>query len=160
MDQIFDRFERLFKSWVAQDPDRKDADGSDRPGRLRRSGDPDLDAAMSELDDFLDSDRGAAEQRQRERESQAREAREKIKTAFRPGGPDPRLVAAYEYLALPYAAPFDQVKARYKKLLMKHHPDRHSSDAENLKKATETSTKINQAFHIIETWTTTGKIPD
>ena len=49
MDQIFDRLERLFKSWVT--PDSDDA----YTERKRSSGDSDFDSAMDELDDFLDN---------------------------------------------------------------------------------------------------------
>ena len=154
MDQIFDRFERLFKSWVAQETDKLGGTGA-----KRRSGDADLDAAMDELDDFLDKDRGAAEARERARaESEAR-ARTAAGATARPAGPDPRLLKAYELLGLPYGSSFDEVRAKYKKLLMKHHPDKHHGNAENLKKATEMSTRINEAYNLIETWTTTGKLP-
>jgi len=50
----------------------------------------------------------------------------------------------------PYA-PFPEVKTAYRKLLLKYHPDRNSGTPEALKRATETSTKINAAYQIIET---------
>ncbi|MEI6875990.1 MAG: J domain-containing protein [Spirochaetota bacterium] len=159
MDQIFDRFERLFKSWVTQESGKLGGNGSS--GQTRRSGDPDLDSAMDELDDFLDRDRGAAEARERARAEEA--ARQRARTGAgtaRPSGPDPRLAKAYETLGVAYGLPFDEVKAQYKKLLMKHHPDKHGGNAENMKKATEMSTRINAAYQMIETWSTTGKIPD
>ena len=63
-------------------------------------------------------------------------------------------------LGLAYGAPFPQVKAAYKKLLMQHHPDRNGGSAESQKRATELSAKINAAYQRIETWTTTGKLPE
>jgi curved DNA-binding protein CbpA len=44
------------------------------------------------------------------------------------------------------------VKIRYKELLKKHHPDRHTDSPENLQKATVISAKINTAYQLIETW--------
>lgn len=167
MDQFFDRFERLFKSWVAPG----DEPPSARPAR--RSGDPDIDAAMDELDDFLSAARGDSEAAEREkarkvaeearrRAEEAARARKSTASSSKQGGDgrDPRLAAAYEYLGLPYGTPIEQAKAKYKKLLLKHHPDRHAGNPENIKKATETSARINEAWRIIEVWATTGRVPD
>ena len=167
MDQFFDRFERLFKSWVSQGEEPRSA----RPAG--RSRDPDVDAAMDELDDFLSAARGddAAAERERARRA-AEEARRRAEEAARAktfagspsgngaDGRNPRVVAAYEYLGLPYGTPVEQVKAKYKKLLLKHHPDRHAGNPENIKKATETSARINESWRVIEAWTTTGRLPD
>jgi len=167
MDQFFDRFERLFKSWVAPGDEPRSA----RPSR--RSGDPDVDAAMDELDDFLSAARGDSEAAERDKARRAdEEARRRAEEAARAratgassqrqgaNGHDPRLAAAYEYLGLPYGTPVEQVKAKYKKLLLKHHPDRHAGNPANIKKATETSARINESWRIIETWATTGRVPD
>ena len=165
MDQFFDRFERLLKSWANPDGEGPRAHPS------RHSGDPDVDAAMDELDDFLSAARGddAAAERERARRAadEARraseeEARASARHASQPGGGgrDPRLVAAYEYLGLPYGTGFEAAKAKYKKLLLKHHPDRHAGNPENIKKATETSARINEAWRIVEAWATTGRLPD
>jgi hypothetical protein len=159
VDQIFDRFERLFKSWVA---------GDAAPagwGETRRSGDSDFDAAMDELDDFLD--RGRTETESRERAERLR--REKEEAARRGGGtsagsrasgPHPAIVAAYRTLGLPYGAPFQQVKVAYKKLLMANHPDRNSATPEQLKRSTEISAQINAAYQRLETWSTTGVVAE
>ncbi|HUX36463.1 MAG TPA: DnaJ domain-containing protein [Rectinemataceae bacterium] len=161
MDQIFDRFERLFKSWVSPD----EASPSDRAGK--RSGDSDFDSAMDELDDFLSAAKGDDEAAKRERER--RRAAEEARARASSGGAaasqsnnsrDPRLVAAYEYLGLPYGTPIEEVKAKYKKLLLKHHPDRHAGSPANIKKATETSARINESWRIIESWATTGRVTD
>jgi len=165
MDQFFDRFERLFKSWVAPGDEAPSA----RP--TRRSGDADVDAAMDELDDFLSAARGDSEAAARDKARKAAEetrhraeeaTRASAGSSTRPGakGHDPRLAAAYEYLGLPYGTPLEQAKAKYKKLLLKHHPDRHAANPENIKKATETSARINESWRIIETWATTGRVPD
>ena len=168
MDQFFDRFGRLIRSWATPDHEGPSARTS------RRSGDPDVDAAMDELDDFLSAAKGDDEaiEREKARRKAADEARRRAEEAARArtstgsttragaDGRDPRLVAAYEYLGLPYGTDFEASKAKYKKLLLKHHPDRHAGNPENIKKATETSARINEAWRIVEAWATTGRIPD
>jgi len=156
MDQIFERFERLFKSWTTQDV----GSHSDRTGK--KSGDPDVDAAMDELDDFLSAARGndQASERERARKRAEEEARNRTSARHPSTARDPRLAAAYEYLGLPFGTPLEEVKAKYKKLLLKHHPDRHAGHPENVRKATETSARINEAWRIIESWATTGHVPD
>lgn len=171
MDQIFDRFEQMFKSWVAKDSDELFGNaGAFRSGgrsSARGSGDPDLDAAMSELDDFLDM--GRTETEARERAKAKREAEEAARGrqgssssgyGARPSGPPQALVQAYRTLGLAYGAPFAEVKAAYKRLLMQNHPDRNSATPEQMKRSTEISAKINEAYHRIETWNTTGKLDD
>lgn len=158
MDQIFDRLEQLFKSWVAPDADKTATRNS------HGFGDPDLDAAMSELDDFLDKDRGAAEARAREREQREKTARERAYSSKPasdrpPSGPPALVVEAYKTLGLPFGAPFPQAKAAYKKLLLRYHPDRNSASPAEQKRATEISAHINAAYVVIEAWTTTGKLP-
>ncbi len=162
MDQIFDRFERLFKSWVSGEAESLGA----RSARSS-SGNPDLDAAMAELDDFLDQ--GRTETEARERQEAADRARREREAAGRAGaygrgsqasGPPREIVAAYRTLGLAYGTPFAQVKAQYKKLLMQNHPDRNSATPEQLKRSTEISAQINEAYQRIETWTATGKVAD
>jgi curved DNA-binding protein CbpA len=168
VDQIFDRLEHLFKSWSAPD-----ADTGSRRGPSS-SGDADLDAAMSELDDYLDKDREAAEARTKERERLERERRareEAARSAARnaagraarpapssPSGPPAVVMEAYKTLGLAYGAPPATVKAAYKKLLLRYHPDRNSGSAEAQKRATDISARINEAYRVIETWTSTGAV--
>jgi DnaJ-domain-containing protein 1 len=164
VDQIFDRFERLFKSWVANDI----GDIGARPSPRVPYGDPDLDAAMSELDDYLDRGRTETEAREREeaanRERRAREEAARQRSGLGGGasnsGPPREIVLAYRKLGLAYGTPFPQVKVQYKKLLMQNHPDRNSATPEQLKRSTEISAEINEAYRRIETWTTTGKVAD
>jgi hypothetical protein len=162
VDQIFDRFERLFKSWVSGTANAA-VDGAEElfgGTRTRRSsGDSDLDAAMDELDDFLDMGRTESEAKERER---ARRAREEAlrRPAAAPSGPPAALVQAYRSLGLAYNTPFPEVKAAYKRLLMQNHPDRNSATPEQLKRSTEISAQLNAAYQRIETWKTTGKLDD
>lgn len=167
MDQIFERLERLVKAWVNTGSSASSSYG--RAGARQTYGDPDLDAAMAELDDFLDTSKTESEKReaeerraQAERERRAREAHgaragSSSSTGGYSGGgyaDNTKAVVedAYRYLGLTPYVPFPEVKAAYKKLLFKYHPDRNSSTPEALKKATETSTRINAAYQIVEAY--------
>lgn len=168
MDQIFDRLERLVKAWVNSGSSGNDAYGqgtvSARAASRRGYGDPDLDAAMAELDDFLDTSKTETERReaeekkaQEDRERRAREQRSRTQgSSWSGGAPNASTSAviedAYRYLGLTPYAPFPEVKAAYKKLLFKYHPDRNAATPDQLKKATETSTRINNAYQIIEAY--------
>ncbi len=169
VDQIFDRFERMFRSWVnGAASEVENLFGSPRP--RGPTGDSDLDEAMAELDDFLDKGRTETEAREaaRERRERAERARPDYSHSGgyaagaygRPSGPPERLVRAYRVLGLAYGAPFPEVKAAYKRLLMQNHPDRNSATPEQLKRSTEISAQINSAYSAIETWTTTGKVDE
>jgi hypothetical protein len=166
VDPIFDRFERLFKSWVAADADT--LFGQPRSSGLGRGrgGDSDFEAAMDELDDYLDKGRTETEARERERERREREEAARRATGYSArgaagsSGPPQALVQAYRSLGLAYGTPFPQVKAAYKRLLMQNHPDRNSATPEQLKRSTEISAQINAAYQRIETWNTTGKLDD
>jgi len=167
VDQLFDRFGDLLKSWVRPD-DAAERPFSDphRGGNDKRSGDPFLDDAMDELNAFLDDDREAQERLRQEREARAR-AEERARAdnsrpgaSYRTSGPPPKLLEAYKTLGLAYGARFEDAKAAYKNLLKEHHPDRHGSTPENLKKATEKSARINNAWRIVETWHETGTLGD
>lgn len=162
MDQIFERLEKLVKAWV--NSGNSSASSYKSMGTRPTYGDPDMDAAMAELDDFLDTSKTESEKReaeaqraQAERERRAREAQ-----ARRPGASSANgayadttkavVEDAYRYLGMRPYAPFPEVKAAYKKLLFKYHPDRNAATPAALKQATETSTRINAAFQIIEAY--------
>lgn len=165
LDQLFDRLGNLLKSWVNSDADpfRPEPRPFSDLGRAP-SGDPYFDDAMDELDAFLKDDREAQDRLRREAEARAaREESARRPAGSAPGspsGPPPRLVAAYRTLGLAYGASFEQVRASYKKLLKEHHPDRHGSSPEDLRKATETSARINDAYRMIETWRDKGTLDD
>jgi DnaJ-domain-containing protein 1 len=100
-------------------------------------GDPDLDAAYEELNDFLNR----------------KEARSGGNGAFASAKlPPEELRTDFEYLGVPFGADAGTCKAAYKKLLKIHHPDRHAGHEGNYKKATEKSAKINAAYDRIEKW--------
>lgn len=174
MDQLFERFERLIRSWVNSTIDASAAyDGGTAQARRRSSsGDPDLDAAMAELDDFLDTSRTETERREsaerRAEEESARKARERQR-AYGGGGAGTEhftetqqkraLSEAYRYLGVPDGAPFADVKSAYKKLLLKYHPDRNSQTPDALRASTERSARINAAYQLIEAWEETRARP-
>jgi DnaJ-domain-containing protein 1 len=171
VDQIFDRFERMFKSWVNGAAAEAESLFGSPAGARRSTGDPDLDEAMAELDDFLDLGRTETEARQRAadraEERRAREDEARRRAGYggrasdqRASGPPAAIVQAYRTLGLAYGTPFPQVKAAYKRLLMQNHPDRNSATPEQLKRSTEISTQLNAAYQRIETWTTTGKLDE
>jgi DnaJ-domain-containing protein 1 len=161
VDQIFERLEKLVKAWVDSAVDS----AAPRSSTSARSsyGDPDLDAAMAELDDYLDTSKTESEKREAEarakaerdrkaNEERARRNQQYSGAQYSSESTTAVIEQAYRYLGLqPYAA-FAEVKTAYKKLLFKYHPDRNASDPASLKKATETSTKINSAYQIIEAY--------
>lgn len=58
---------------------------------------------------------------------------------------DARLASYYRMLELPYGAPLYNVKASYKRLMKKYHPDKFQSD-EQRQTATELVKKLNEAY--------------
>ncbi len=152
IDQLFDRFGNLLRSWTSQDS------GSTFANSSFGSGDPFLDEAMAELDAYLEDDKEKQEQLRKEKE--AREAQFRAQSSKASSGPPPKLAQAYKTLGLPFKAPFAEVKTAYKKLLKEHHPDKHGSDPLAQKQATETSARINNAYRVIELWHEYGKIEE
>jgi DnaJ-domain-containing protein 1 len=157
VDQIFDRLERLVKAWT-----NFGNDGSTTRGWGKGASsyaDPDLSAAMAELDDFLDT--GKTDTERREAEERERKERSRTSSGYRQGqgtsastsaGTSAVVEDAYRYLGVaPYSA-FADVKKAYKKLLFTYHPDRNSGSPDKLKRSTETSSKINAAYQIIEAY--------
>jgi DnaJ-class molecular chaperone len=134
---IFDRLGSVISSYLNDF-------GGETSSRLRSSGDPDLDAAFEELDDFLKG--GAKTQSSRKSNNQSGSY---AKTS---NLPPEELRADFEYLGVPFGADNETCKTAYKKLLKIHHPDRHAGHEGNYKKATERSAKINAAYDRIEKW--------
>jgi DnaJ-domain-containing protein 1 len=111
----------------------------------RTTGDPDLDAAYDELNEFLN---------RKETRGESRSGYASSNSGAFTGGklPPEELRADFEYLGVPFGADAETCKAAYKKLLKIHHPDRHAGHEGNYKKATEKSAKINAAYDRIERW--------
>jgi hypothetical protein len=148
---IFDRLGDVIKSYV-NDEDHRIFGHSSRPGP---SGDPDLDAAYEELNDYL----GGTGEKSRAAGAEASGNREQswnggFGGGGKPGLPPEDLRPDFAELGLPFGASAGECKAAYKKLLKIHHPDRHTGHAGNFQKATAKSARINAAYDRIEKWRT------
>ncbi len=162
MDEIFDRLGQLLKSWVAPDSDS----AGHSSWRKSDLDDPDVQAGMDEINDFLSDDPAAKAREKARAEAEAhaeQEARSRSRQNnrgagmySRSSGPPADVLEAYKTMGLAPGASRTQVKAAYKKLLMQYHPDRNSDTPEKLKMATDISARINAAYQRIETWTEKG----
>lgn len=181
---IIDRLGNVIKSYL-NDTDEK-IFGSSRSGGSRN--DADYNAAYEELNEFLNKDKTRTsswsdeafdehkktnessrnerytsytdyineEFARKQAEREAERKREKAKT------PPPNVPEAlrkdFAELGIDFGSGLAECKSSYKKLLKKHHPDRHAGHERNMKKATEKSARINVSYRRIETWYETGKI--
>ncbi len=73
-------------------------------------------------------------------------------SARRPGGfgRNDKIAKYYKVLDLPYGSDFEQVKAAYRKLMRKYHPDLHTQSPQKAKAATELSMQVTQAYNELE----------
>jgi DnaJ-domain-containing protein 1 len=126
---IIDRLSDVIRSYLNEDA------ATGQTGQRARGGDPDLSAAYDELDDFLSG--GKARRAERGRNAPV------VPEELRPD---------FAELGVPFGAAAASCKTAYKNLLKIHHPDRHAGHAENMRKATEKSTRINAAYERIEKW--------
>lgn len=172
MDRFFDRLGDVIKNFLDEDDAKTFGSGGRRP-----SGDPDLDSAYEELDEFLRTGADPAPKRERPsadpwgagrrgggawsdpRSGQGSGPRPS--GAYRPAPPadeSEKLRPDFAELGVPFKASPEECKAAYKKLLKIHHPDRHAGHPGNMKKATEKSARINASYQRIERWRETGKV--
>lgn len=149
MDQIFDRLERLVRAWTSS------AFGEGFGRSIFNSSDifedQDLADAWEELESYLDPSKIELEQEEKQRRSEFRNQTSNNQN-LREATERQAVQDAYRFLGLEPFAPFVEVKARYKELLKKHHPDRHTASPEDMKTATAISAKINAAYQLIEAW--------
>ena len=132
---ILDRLGTVIKSYLG---DTEIPWKREEPSHRR---DPDFDAAYEELDDFLKGKNG---KESRQSEKQASEKRTKPLTD--------EIRGDFAELGLKPDATAEECKEAFKKLLKIHHPDRHAMHGENLKKATEKTTRINAAYKRLSEW--------
>jgi DnaJ-domain-containing protein 1 len=162
--------ENVIKSYLNQEDERIF-------GRSRR-GDPDLEEAEAELENFLrggggrdwsDSrDRGAADgawgesrrntgdwsdSRDRKAAGGTGGARSENRTGAQTRGAMTEQVRRdFAELGLPPGAGGEDCKAAYRRLLKLHHPDRHAGHQRDMEKATDKMARINAAYDRIEKW--------
>ena len=133
---IWDRLGNVIKSYLNDE----DIKIFGRNGGSSSAGDPDLDAAFNELNDYLNRDKTT----DTEKYSGHAESRGKvIPEELRPD---------FAELGVPFGTAADECKAAYKRLLKIHHPDRHAGHPENFKKATGKTARLNAAYDRIEKW--------
>jgi DnaJ-domain-containing protein 1 len=153
---IFERLEDLVKSYFhSEDIPFFESRGG------RRYGDPDLDSAYEELDEFLNAGKtGAGDFSGGNRRATGNDTTgSRTAHGGTAGNPIPeKLRADFVELGVSFGASVEECKAAYKLLLKKHHPDRHAGHAGNMQKATEKSARLNAAFDRIEKWRSTGRI--
>jgi DnaJ-domain-containing protein 1 len=141
---IFDRLSDVIRSYLSDD----DYTGKSRVGG--RFVDPDVLEAQAEVEEFLRT--GRSERKAytgTEKETPGARGKERMPEALR---------VDFEELELPFGASHEECKKAYKRLLKIHHPDRHTGNPENVRRATEKSARINTAFDRIEKWRQTGTI--
>ena len=164
MDSFFDRLGDVIKNFL----DDEDENLFGRKTRNGSFGDPDLDAAYDELDEFLKTGRNEKKEARNDGFSDRRawsdpygNANAGPKRTSAPKGPagvPESLRRDFSELGVAFGADEETCKAAYKKLLKIHHPDRHAGHPGNMKKATEKSSRINASYQRIEHWRETGKV--
>jgi DnaJ-domain-containing protein 1 len=157
MDRFFDRLGDLLRSLMGTDS----GTGTGFDAR-----DPDMRAALAELDEYLKDgidarrwrfDEGGGEGP--DAQFAARSGRQDTGDAGRRGrsrqqrraGPRPpeSLRRDYGNLEVPFAAPPEEVQNAYRRLMRKYHPDRFSLDPEKQQLATEITKRLNESFQNI-----------
>jgi len=140
---IFDRLGTVINSYFNDF-------SNDTASRLRSSGDPDLDAAYEELNDYLNHKEYRFEKNTNTDWRTAKPSGVKL--------PPEELRPDFDLLGVQFGADNETCKAAYKNLLKLHHPDHHAGHEGNYKKATEKSAKINAAWDRIEKWRQTANL--
>ncbi|MDR1325155.1 MAG: J domain-containing protein [Treponema sp.] len=140
---IFERIEDVIKSYLN--------DEDEAPfGKTQRRGDPDYQAAYEELNEYLNDGTNTRYRASFDHESRSQSSRTYGSNHSASIPEDLR--QDFAELGLSFGASADECKAAYKKLLKIHHPDRHAGHAENMRKATAKSARINAAYDRIENW--------
>jgi DnaJ-domain-containing protein 1 len=149
LDQFFDKLGDILKNAT-----RGESSDDIFNRKSARTGDPDLDEAFEELDEFLKTGKekprpeSAGQEQPNYRQYQNRA----------PSGPPQEILDAYNELKLAYGNKLPEVRAQYKKLLKQYHPDKNADNPEKLRIATEITQKINVAYQRIETWLEKGHL--
>jgi len=135
MDPIIERFNRLIKSMFV-DTENIDFDNDS----FLDNSDSDYSEAWDELNDFLSTP-----------ETISRNSSSKSNSSSIPLTPE-MLRPDYLNLELPFGSDIIRVKAAYKKLIIKYHPDKNNTDNKSRNKATERTKDLNISFQKIRAW--------
>jgi len=143
---IFSRLNSVLNSYINEFVEEKSQSSPFRYKGKGTNGDPDLDAAFEELNDYLNNGTNNSSKTSGETDN------ERFKNHSDSKLPPDELRADFAELEVPFGASAEECKAAYKKLLKIHHPDRHASHDGNYKKATKKAARINAAIDRIEKW--------
>ena len=125
---IFDRLGNLIRSIL----------DDDEPAQAGvRSSDPDEMAAWEELEAYM---QGEAP---RTSTTTARTPQRRLPASLR---------TDFRNLEVPVGAPLPEVRKAYKRLMASYHPDRHSSDPDRMRTATEVTKKLNHSYQRIRAY--------
>jgi len=137
MDPLIERFERILRSFFNTDTGT---------GRWEEAvDDQDFQDAWDELDDFLKSDSTS--------DGSYRSAGERDGSfSYRFRMPPNSLTRDYQILEVPFGAPFEDVRASYRALMRRHHPDIHTADRTQQERATRKAQELNISYQRIKAW--------
>lgn len=68
------------------------------------------------------------------------------RSSSRPGGKAEQIRRFYANLELPMGAPIDEVRAAYRKLMRRYHPDKHHDDPARARAAHQLSHQLREAY--------------
>ncbi len=149
MEDFIDRLADLLKSLLGRGQEK--GPGAERPRGPGPAGgsrpgfrDPDLAEAWEELEVYM---------RTGEESSRDRGRRAGPDAGRMPGATDEDLRQDYANLEVPFGSDIETVKAAYKSLIMRYHPDKHSGSPEKQRIATEITAKINESYERIRSRT-------
>lgn len=142
MDKIFDRLTDLLRSM-----------GGSSSDPLSYTSDEDLRDAFEELEDYM-----------RTGESSGSGSRFRGST---PGsgqrtpasGPPEVLRKDFANLDIPFGSSLEKARAAHRKLMVSYHPDRHASNPDKQKIATEITQRVNNSFQRIRHYYESGEMP-
>lgn len=141
MDSFIDRLADFLKSLRGNDGSAATARGSGAGGSGYR--DPDVQEAWEELDEYMKTGSNSAKHARTARGADQGSARPRSTAA------DESLRQDYANLEVAFGADIETVRASYKRLVLKYHPDRQGNDPERQKISLEIMKKINQSFERI-----------
>ena len=132
---IWSRLENVVKSYINEGTGKTTRDYTFRNSNT----DDDYNAAYEELEDFLKNEKAEKKTEQKTETNNRRPIPAELKADF-------------AELDLPTDATESECKEAYKRLLKKHHPDRHARNPELMKQATEKTARLNASYDRLEKW--------